>query len=467
MRTLNPFQMNDWGIKKFFRFIITLQLLLLVLVGLDYINIHIPIIRELIAFIYLTFIPGFLILKILKLHKLGNTKTVVYSIGLSITSVMFLGFLINLIYPVIGIPNPISLNSLIVSLGILIFILGIFAYLKDNKYDNPDFIELNTLFYPQFLFICLLPFLAILGTYLMNVYHNNILIFILIPLIGITVFLTSTGRFISKDLFPFTVFILSITILFHTLLISNNLWGGDIQSEYFFSSLVLKNSIWNYNLHDNYNALLSINMLAPIYSIILKMDLTWIFKIIYPFFLSIVPLTLFLIYKKQTNSTISFLACFLVISIYGYYNELGQMARQQIGELFLVLFFLVVLDNKLTKTKKSLLFILLGSSIVTSHYGITYIFAFYLIIFLMVYYLDNSKSLFSIKEYLKSFLSKYIYIKSNKEYSNHFNLLKRPGSFLFENIRINFFMNKDKGINFFMNKYGIITPTFVLFFLHP
>jgi len=39
-------------------------------IGLDVVGLQIPILRQLIGFIYLTFIPGIIILRILKLHKL-------------------------------------------------------------------------------------------------------------------------------------------------------------------------------------------------------------------------------------------------------------------------------------------------------------------------------------------------------------------------------------------------------------
>ena len=64
--------MNDWEIKKFLSVILSIQLALWGVIGLDAMGIQIPIIRQLIGFIYLTFVPGILILRILKLHNLGN-----------------------------------------------------------------------------------------------------------------------------------------------------------------------------------------------------------------------------------------------------------------------------------------------------------------------------------------------------------------------------------------------------------
>ncbi|MDY6895329.1 MAG: hypothetical protein SVO01_07950, partial [Thermotogota bacterium] len=88
MQLNNPLQMNDWEIMRFLKVIFSIQLALWVVIGLDYTSLQIPILRELISFIYLTFVPGILILRILKLHNLGNIETILYSVGLSIATLM-------------------------------------------------------------------------------------------------------------------------------------------------------------------------------------------------------------------------------------------------------------------------------------------------------------------------------------------------------------------------------------------
>ena len=89
MRINNPFQMNDWEIKKFLTVVLAIQFALWGVIGLDAMGLQIPILRQLIGFIYLTFIPGIIILRILKLHKLGNIETVLYTVGLSIKNKVY------------------------------------------------------------------------------------------------------------------------------------------------------------------------------------------------------------------------------------------------------------------------------------------------------------------------------------------------------------------------------------------
>jgi uncharacterized membrane protein len=49
---------------------------------MDSIGITIPVLRQLIGFVYLTFMPGMVILRIFRLHQLGNIKAILYASGI-------------------------------------------------------------------------------------------------------------------------------------------------------------------------------------------------------------------------------------------------------------------------------------------------------------------------------------------------------------------------------------------------
>ena len=89
--------MNDWKNKKFVSVVLIVQLTMLGLVGLGALGFDIPVLRQIVGFVYLTFLPGIIILRLLKLHELGPVRTLLYSVGLSLAFNMFLGFLINIL----------------------------------------------------------------------------------------------------------------------------------------------------------------------------------------------------------------------------------------------------------------------------------------------------------------------------------------------------------------------------------
>lgn len=411
----NPLQMNDWEIGKFLKVILAIQLMMWGAIGLGAIGFQIPLMRQFIGFIYLSFVPGIVILRILKLHKIGNIETILYTVGLSIATLMFTGLFMNVFYQIFGISKQISITPLIITISILLLILCILGYIRDKDYSNPSFIEIQDILSPPALFLCLIPIIAIFGTHIVNFYHSDILLLFLIPIIALIVLLITFDEFIPKKLYPFAVIMISVSLLYHSSLISQYLIGGDIQIEYYFSNLVLQNSHWDSTINSNVNGMLSIVMLSPIYSIICEMSLTWIFKIIYPFLYSLVPITLYQIYRKQTNDKISFLSCFFFVSFFSFYGEMLALARQQIAELFFVLLILIMIDKKMVKIKKSVLSIIFVFSLAVSHYGLTYIYLFIIITSILILFLTHHQS---VRKMMSCIFSK-VWKNTNKGYTSN------------------------------------------------
>lgn len=168
------------------------------------------------------------------------------------------------------------------------------------------------------------------------------------------------------------------------------IWGWDTHHEYYLSNLVIANPLWNSTIPYAVNTMLSIVMFAPIVSSICNMSLTWVFKIIYPLLFSLVPLGLYRVFQKQIDDKIAFLSCFFFVSLFMFYTEMLQLARQQIAELFFVLLILLMIDKNMDKTKRAFLSIVFGVSLVVSHYGLSYIYMFCLIsAWLILIFMDS------------------------------------------------------------------------------
>ena len=396
--------MNDWEIKKFLTVVLAIQLTLWAVIGLDTIGIHIPIIQQLIGCIFLIFVPGIIMLRILRLHKLGTIETLLYTVGLSIAILMFTGCLINVLYPYFGISKPISFAPLIITISVIILLLCILCYIRDKEFAEPVYIDTKEALSLPALFLCLIPLLAIVGTYLVNFHNTNIILMSLIVIIALTAILIGFDKFIPSNLYPLAVFTIALSLLYHTSLISMYIWGWDIHYELYLAKLTKMNSIWDPTMPDKCNAMLSIVMLPAIFSIISKIEITWVFKIIYPLFFSLVPLCLYRIFQKQMNDRVAFLSSFFFVSYGIFYLEMLELARQQIAELFFVLFILLMIDKNMDNMKRSLLFIVIGISLSVSHYGLSYIFMFSLIaVWLILIILENP----DIQQWRDKIYSKY------------------------------------------------------------
>lgn len=389
MKIYNPLKMNDWPIGKFLILVVSLSLSYLGLITIDFMGLEIPILRQLVGFIYLTFIPGIAILRILKLHKLGNIKTLLYSVGLSIATIMLTTLFMNVFYPLIGISMPISLIPLTVTTSIIIVALCILAYRIDKDFFDLDTIDIREIFSPPTLFLSLFPVLAIFGAYIMNFYHNNIVQLLLLFLIALTMILIGFNKYFPRKLYPLTLLAVSIALLYHRSLISGYLTGSDIHLEYYLASLVKTNSKWIVTTPYTPAAMLSITLLPSTYSYMLDISIIWVFKIIYPLLFSLISIGMYHILQKQLGGRIAFFSCFLFISIFPFYTEMISLARQEIGEFFLILLVMLLVDKKLSKTKKGFLYVIFGFSLIVSHYSLSYIYMFYIFVLGITFLIVN------------------------------------------------------------------------------
>ncbi len=451
------------------KIIIIIQLAVWVLIILD-----VPILRALVGFVYLTFIPGFIIIRILRLQNhLGNVEILLYTVGLSLSTIIFLGVIINFIYPFFGIIKPISTVPLIFTISIFILTLCVCCYISDKDSLKIDFINITDFISvsPSALFLYTLPFIIIIGTYLANFYNDHIVIMVILFIISIIPILISSNKFKLPAL---AIIMISISILYHRSLISTYLWGWDIYSEYYFAKLVMSVSYWNPEIYSNVNSLPVITLVAPIYSEILNISLIWVFKIIYPLIFSMTPLGLYTIYEKQTNDKIAFLSVFFFMSVFSFYGELPILPRQEIAEFFLVLSLSIMFTgDKIDGFSRNLLLIIFGVSIELSHYGIVYIYlATLIIVWLIVFLITkiNSKEFVSKTRITDTYVLILIIFTfvwyTNVSESSVFNTILNIGNHISNSI-ISDFMNQksSEGLNVIL--VGTTSWTYlVLKYLH-
>lgn len=379
--------LNDISFRKFAVISLSLFLAFNGSIALDHLNISIPIVRQLFGFLFLTFIPGYTILRILRVHRIYKVEALLYALGLSLLYMMIAGVAINFTCPIIGIEKPMTLKPFIVTFSITYLMLLIWSYFRDKDYpgENISNITLKDVINPQILELSLLPILAIFGAYFFNYTGNSSLIVLIFSIIAIIpIFLLLKQR---RYHLTWTIWTLAISILYVSEFgISwNYIWGYDINREYYLAHLVLTNRIWDKTISLNANAMLSIVVLNPLYSILLNMNQIMVFKIIYPFIFSLVPVGLFKAYSNFLDRKESFLAVFFFIALSIFFTEMLQLARQQIAELYLMLLILLLLEKELKINAKRALFAIFGFGLIVSHYGTTWLFLASLIMGLIVY----------------------------------------------------------------------------------
>jgi len=346
----------------------------------------VPVARQVVGFLYFTFIPGLLIIKLLKLDELNGVETVLLSVGLSVAFLMLAGLFINEFCFLFGFSAPLSLMPLIIILNSLILVGGVLIYLRseDVKLLGDDFPWPSPL---ALLFVCL-PILSVVGAMWVNAYENNsILLFMIIAIALLFVTGVFSKKLLPPKLYPFAVLMIAIAILYHSSLISNYIvpFGSDVPGEYFIFKTIENNahwsstppSFWDIGL-GRLNAMLSVTILPTVYSTLLQIDPTWMFKTLFPLIFAFVPLGLYQIWQTYVSKKYGFISAFLFMAQLPFYTEMLGLNRQMIAELFFVLLLLVTLNKKMKPVNKTICFMIFSFALVVSHYALAEIFLFFI-----------------------------------------------------------------------------------------
>ncbi len=345
---------------------------------------NLTIVREVVGIGYLTFIPGLIFVKLLKLDdgRLSLVELILLSLGFSIAFLMLAGLLINQFGLMIGLSFPLSTLPLSLVLNTTILIGAAVTYLRQEKIKRPSAPKEKIPY--SALFFVFLPILSILGTYIVNISGNNIILMLLFVVITIIfiVFALVNNQGIHKY-YPFAIFMIALALLFQFSLISSYIvpYGGDSPVELFVFRNTQINSAWYPVLSfssdqglGRINAMLSVTILPTIYSNMLGIDPTWVFKIIYPILFAFIPIALYVIWQPYIGKKFAFLAAFLFMAQSTFYTEMLALNRQIIAELFFVLILAVILNNKMKLETKFICFGFFAVGLIFSHYALAVIF---------------------------------------------------------------------------------------------
>ena len=358
---------------KILRIMIALQLALVSVVVIDFVGIEIPILREAIGFIYLAFVPGILLLLILRLDNQNPIDLILYSIGLSLSFLTFTALAMNTIYPLIGISKPLSEIPLLVTISAIVLFLLAFCYIREKKNLSKTIsINIEKLFHPSTFAFLLLPFLSVFGTYMLNFYDNNIVLLVMLAIISIIPILVASNK-IPKEAYPLAIWCISISLLFyHTLILSRFVNSGSFL-------MMEETGFWDLKIPGTHTPLLAKSLIPFIFFDICRISSMFTYKIIYPLLFSIVPVVLYQVFNRQIKENVAFLSSFFFMSTYFFITIISEIARTGFAILFFVFLMLLMTDKGMNRVKKSGLAIIFAFCVVMSHYGVSYLIMFALV----------------------------------------------------------------------------------------
>jgi len=352
--------------------------------------------RAIFSFVFLITVPGLLLMLMLKIREINPWEYLVYTIGLSIAFLMFGGLFVNWVLPSIGIDKPLLLMPLLISFDIFLMIFLFIAYKRNKEIyleiHPPKLSNLNKFF---FIILLIFPTLSILGAITLNNGGPNYLMIIMIAGIALYVLMVVLYRNkLNKNIYPFSILIITISLLLAVSLRSWYASGWDIFQEYYVFQLTRESFIWNMSSYpDAYNACLSITILPTVLSSFLKINDQYIYKVLFQLIFAFISVGVFLFLRRFARDIIAFIASFFFISQLGFFASLPKEVRQEIALLFFALTLLILFNKNINAMAKNILFLAFGFSMIVSHYTTSYItLAFFIFTYLLCFIFRKTES---------------------------------------------------------------------------
>lgn len=158
---------------------------------------NIPVVRQVVGFTFFAFVPGFVLIKVLKMKTEGLTETFLFSIGLSIILLVLIGLAINELHSTFAIQKPLSQMFLLPAINIFTLTCTVIAYVKNRNNKSLNINIEKPLILP--ILLCI-PALSIIGAITSGVYGDNrILLFTIIVIAALFAAITISKKLCQQN----------------------------------------------------------------------------------------------------------------------------------------------------------------------------------------------------------------------------------------------------------------------------
>jgi len=320
----------------------------------------------------LTFVPGGLAMVWARSGTQVDARHIVYAVGISLLALMGVGAVVNIVGPLLGVDRPLSPVPLASGIGVLVGLLAVGALVGS---DGPVEFDIPRLLDPVPLALLLLPLVGILSVVIWNRLGTNVPL-----LIVLTVAALSPLALLAVDTrwHALGIWSLSLTILYHSSLWQYNGFGGNPAGIW-----TANEGLWTPGISqvtDTSSELLQNGVLFPLYATLADVGILTQYEAINPFFVSFLPVVLFVTFRRYTTSQVGLLGAALFVFAHPFYIQYPQAGRSATPVLFLALLGCVISDvDSLGQPLATGLALLFSTGIVVAHYGTAYFAMFALI----------------------------------------------------------------------------------------
>ncbi|MFC7047031.1 DUF2206 domain-containing protein [Halobacteriaceae archaeon GCM10025711] len=336
-------------------------------------------VRSVVGVLAALFAPGYLLLLVARIRCRRLSQLVLYAVGVSSAFLVGMAVVANGLLVAVGVSRP--LDSLTwVLVWSLVVLSGLAYYRSNERPQRSRTISKTVPLAPRTILsgtlLVLLPLTAVAAASVMNGQGSNGLVLVLIGLLAGVVLFLAAGV-IPRAMHPLAVWSVAISVLLQMTLVSPHLWGWDIHFQYATAHAIVRDGVWTPTAGDTSGSLLSITLLAAVYSSVTKLDLVWVYKLLYPFIASLLPVALYHLARVEFDDEwVAVLAPFALVFFYGFFKFMPD--KQIVSQLFFVLVLVTMFDDSLAGVRKRALGVTFGAMMVLSHYGVSALFVAFL-----------------------------------------------------------------------------------------
>jgi len=316
-------------------------------------------------------VPGAAILRILRIHKLDFSRAAYYSLALGIMLVMVIGGGLTILHYTTSIEAPFTLEFISTTYSAVVALLLFGVVLRDSDYRpsvNAAKIDLATAL--TWAFAVLLPLVVVVGTYVADFEGDRSVIFYALVAMCVAPLLLMVK---STKNYEVLILSLSLSLLLHRGLMTNYLMGYDVFSEYYTAFTSNANGYWDVFHPFGANTAMSMTTFVPMLTNLTSIPILDILKVVFPVLFSFTALAIYKIVQGQLGPRPALAASFLFIGYQAFYALMVQLTKQQLAEIFMLLFFMAALDTSISRRNRRAFVIIGLFGVVASHYALAYI----------------------------------------------------------------------------------------------
>lgn len=352
----------------------------------------IAILTPLPSFVYLVYgpillvLPGvFLIVTLKQNVEPPLPELIVSSIGLGLITNIISVIVTSTLLSALGVSEVMSEPTLFI--GPILLGTGSFVlYLRDPVASIPSITSLlrsadiTPLLLMEFLAITMIPVAAASGAIAANSsgeLWGSIAFYLSAGLLTIYLFLKgqlTTGRG------ALAIYAIALGTVLALTLRSGYIVGADVHAEVRTVKVVLDSGKWRLPVDQVTSTVASLTVLGPILVRGFNISAIESFKMGYPFFIAIIPVASFLLFRRVLSVRIAFITTMIAVSHPTFWGWMHSNNRSAIAILFMLLFLLSTVADDYSAVA-SLLYLI---GIVISHYTIAFTFMIFLGVLIMI-----------------------------------------------------------------------------------